>query len=68
MAQREERILGAQDLRVSVADPQVDVQGDSARVRFVQRYVSRQFSDEVVKWLDFRRQDGVWYIVGETTR
>jgi tetratricopeptide (TPR) repeat protein len=68
VAQREERILGAQDLLVSVADPQVDVQGDSARVRFVQRYVSRQFSDEVVKWLDFRRQDGVWYIVGETTR
>ncbi|MFP5358093.1 MAG: tetratricopeptide repeat protein [Gammaproteobacteria bacterium] len=68
VAQREERILGAQDLRVSVVDPQVDAQGDSARVRFVQRYVSRQFSDEVVKWLDFRRQDGVWYIVGEITR
>jgi ketosteroid isomerase-like protein len=68
MAQREERILRAQDLRVTVADPQVEVQGDSARVRFVQRYASLQFSDEVVKWLDFRRQDGVWYIVGETTR
>lgn len=66
--QRQERIERAQDVRVSVGNPMVEVQGDSARVTFTQDYRSRQFSDQVVKVLDLRLLDGGWRIVTETTR
>jgi outer membrane protein len=66
VAQRRARIAGAKKIDVKVEAPAVAMAGDTATVKFRQRYTSGKVRSEDSKVLSLVRQDGAWKIARET--
>ncbi len=64
-AVRRERLSRPSWIEVEVSDLVVDLDGDSARARFVQAYRSDRFRDRVRKTLTLELEDDGWRIVME---
>ncbi|MBF0170942.1 MAG: nuclear transport factor 2 family protein [Nitrospinae bacterium] len=67
--ERKKRIFSrAGELSVAIIDPKVLVEGEMARVVFVQEYRSGRSFDRGWKELTFVRDEGAWRIVAESWR
>jgi ketosteroid isomerase-like protein len=64
---RRSRILGKGRINIVVSSPQVALNGETARVRFRQAYVSEGLKIDSVKTLALQREDGQWRIRQELT-
>jgi tetratricopeptide (TPR) repeat protein len=67
MEERQARIAGKGRIKVSVDAPQVSTEGNTATVRFHQKYVSDRLSASSRKTLELERQRGKWLIKQERT-
>lgn len=66
VAQRRERLQKPSFIKVRIDQPKVVIAGDAtARVEFVQTYRTDSYSDQVLKILDMRRENGNWKIYRE---
>lgn len=63
--QRLERLALAKDIQVDVVDPTTEVNGETATVRFQQRYQAGTFKDRMRKQLTLTRRGGQWKITEE---
>lgn len=69
VAQRKQRLSDKQgDIRLALENTQVQVQGQQATVQFLQKYQSKQVSDQVTKQLNlvFDAKSNRWLIVKES--
>lgn len=66
-ADRRARIEGKKNIKVTVSNPVVDVNGDTATVRFKQDYESDQLSVDSRKTLTLTRSGGRWLIKQESS-
>ena len=64
---RRVRIVGKQDIEVSVRNLQVSVNGDEATAKFRQHYVAGALNTTTRKTLQLRHEKGQWHIVREST-
>jgi ketosteroid isomerase-like protein len=65
-AQRRNRLQKAGLIKISIDQPKVAATSDvTARVEFIQTYQSDSYSDQVLKILDMRRENGNWKIYRE---
>jgi ketosteroid isomerase-like protein len=64
-AQRRERIAGARQIEVKLVNPRVHIEGETATVRFLQRYNSDKTEKSTAKTLILRRQGERWLITEE---
>lgn len=65
--ERHARIAGKGRIKVSIDAPQISTEGNTATVRFRQRYVSDRLSASSRKTLELERQRGKWLIKQERT-
>lgn len=63
--QRQERLGQAKDIQVEVVDPTMEVKGETATVRFQQRYKAGKYADQMLKQLTLERFGGKWQITEE---
>jgi tetratricopeptide (TPR) repeat protein len=61
-AERRSRIAGKARISVRVASPQVQVNGDTATVKFLQTYASSGLKDKTRKTMVLNREEGQWRI------
>jgi tetratricopeptide (TPR) repeat protein len=64
-AQREARIVGKDRIQVTVEQPRVTINGNTATVRFHQTYVSNRLNANTRKMLVLVKQNGKWRIQQE---
>lgn len=67
MEERQARIAGKGRIKVSIDAAQVSTEGNTATVRFHQKYVSDRLSASSRKTLELERQRGKWLIKQERT-
>jgi len=67
-AQRRTRIDASKRIAVDIVAPGVTVSGDSATVRFTQKYTSDRLAETSEKTLVLARRGDAWKIVQETVR
>jgi hypothetical protein len=67
-AQRRARITAPKSIEVKISDLKIEQQGDTANATFRQVYRSDRLNSTVSKTLKLALQNGVWRIVGETSR
>ncbi|MBP9784615.1 MAG: tetratricopeptide repeat protein [Giesbergeria sp.] len=65
--EREARIVGKKQIKVTITDLSVDVKGDKATARFHQAYSADTLSVASRKTLELARSQGRWVIVREST-
>ena len=64
-AQRQDRLLRARDIHISVEQLEVNMDGDKASARFRQHYIAAGNRDTMRKHLLLVRTDGTWQITEE---
>ena len=67
-AQRRARITAPQRIDVQISDLKIEQQGDTASATFRQVYRSDRLNSNAIKTLKLALQNGLWRIVGETSR
>ncbi|HNQ75972.1 MAG TPA: DUF4440 domain-containing protein, partial [Pseudothauera hydrothermalis] len=63
--ERRQRVSKPGEIRVTVEDPQVEIDGDRAQVRFRQHYRSLNFNASTNKVLELVRRGQRWQITQE---
>jgi ketosteroid isomerase-like protein len=65
---RKERVIASNNIRVTITEPDVAIQlnQNTAQIRFIQSYRSRSYSDKVEKRLYWKKIDGQWLITKES--
>ena len=54
-------------IEVTISQLVSSIDGDTATLNFRQRYASSNYADVSQKTLEWRRDNGVWQIVGEAS-
>lgn len=68
LAQRKERLSGPREIKITLRNIKVNIEGDKASAEFTQLYVAPGYSDSVNKQLQFERIDNRWMIVRESVQ
>ncbi len=69
VAQRRDRLQKSKFVKVKIEQPKVVKRNDATtRVEFLQTYLADSYSDQVVKILDMRRENGSWKIYREQSK
>lgn len=63
--QRQERLALAKDIQVELVEPSTEIKGETATVRFQQRYQAGTYTDQMRKQLTLARHGGEWKITEE---
>ena len=67
--QRYQRLGKPKFIKIGIRDVKIEKKTDtSARAIFIQKYQSDTFSDQVVKTLEMKWENGAWTIVKETSK
>ena len=67
--QRHQRLGKPKFIKIGIRDVKIEKKTDtSARAIFIQKYQSDTFSDQVVKTIDMKWENGAWAIVKETSK
>ncbi|MBI4665064.1 MAG: nuclear transport factor 2 family protein [Nitrospinae bacterium] len=68
LAEKQKKISKAKDIKISISDVEIDVIGETAHVRFIQRYSSGRHTDSGLKNMTMVKTHDGWKIESEDWR